>query len=1019
MQIMRNFVWCFIAAALAIVTSAEGALVAHFTLDEANGGTVESLVGDWTGTLAGGTMLPQWQWSDLPEVPSGTASALFFDASMEGVDPYVATDYPGIAGGAPRTISAWVKLEPELPNFAVIVGYGLNATGNRFSFRINNSEANGTVGGLRLEVQGAFATATTDLRDGLWHHVAVVHLAEGNGPHDALIYVDGQVEALSAQSAGNEVINTLTDLPVYIGNSPHSLGAYGFNGAIDDVRIYDEALDVTAIQGIAANPPASAVVINDGPKNQSAILGDTAVFSVTAGGTMPKTYQWKLDGVDIADATGPVLAVPNAGTGASGPYSVVVDNGVGSATSGDAFISYTLPTIQPGNLTVLSTNSATFEMLLPEGLEYTYQWKRDGTDIPGADGSILELTNLTTAEAGAYTVAVGLGDNLVVSDPVELIVAPIPTMAYGETVLADSPVGYWRLGEETGSSMAVDEVGINDGAYLLDVILEQEGALLDDPNTAALFPGTSIDSKVDIFYASELNPEVFTIELWAMVTGGSGTTRSPLTSRDSFEGSIRGYAIWAASNDRWQFKTADGGSAWNTIEGPAVVENEWVHLVGLYDGSDMKFYVNGALVGALTAPFQFQDYEANPTRIGAGATESIDGGEFFVGKIDEVAIYNRALSGMEIVSHYAAAFPLNTPPQIDVQPAGATVLAGIDVSLGIQVTSATPATIQWRKDGEDIEGATETTLVISGITAGEAGSYDAVVTNNGGTVTSDAAVINVLDGVAGTNLSVNILGYEGVNNIGANGGEAGIRPSTGWNEVGYNQTNGAAGSLVDNRGAMTGVAISWTSATNRRWNGTFGEPAADYALLNGFLEANSSSAVTIEITGIPPAYQANGYDLIVYMGAPSGAAGSVGETTWYGAISDGVTTYYYKSIDLALWDGVYVLADSTVPEEAPLANYAVFSGLHSGAITLTGAKHPNLSGPGSISAFELIPGDTPSFSILEISTQAGQIVLEWTGDFVLQTSPNANGPWTDVPDATSPYQTDASASQLFFSLRTP
>jgi hypothetical protein len=87
------------------------------------------------------------------------------------------------------------------------------------------------------------------------------------------------------------------------------------------------------------------------------------------------------------------------------------------------------------------------------------------------------------------------------------------------------------------------------------------------------------------------------------------------------------------------------GWGWVVLFGPPVELNKWVFLVATYDGANMRFYVNKTLYGPKSATYIPND--TYPTRIGAGATEG-SGSYYFNGLIDEVRIYNRALSQDEI-----------------------------------------------------------------------------------------------------------------------------------------------------------------------------------------------------------------------------------------------------------------------------------------------------------------------------------------------------------------------------------
>jgi hypothetical protein len=78
--------------------------------------------------------------------------------------------------------------------------------------------------------------------------------------------------------------------------------------------------------------------------------------------------------------------------------------------------------------------------------------------------------------------------------------------------------------------------------------------------------------------------------------------------------------------------------------------NTWTHLATTYDGTNQRFYVNGILVGTTLSPAGSGGgiVQSNGAlRIGGNASST---GEFFQGLIDEVRVYNRALSAAEIVT---------------------------------------------------------------------------------------------------------------------------------------------------------------------------------------------------------------------------------------------------------------------------------------------------------------------------------------------------------------------------------
>ena len=89
-------------------------------------------------------------------------------------------------------------------------------------------------------------------------------------------------------------------------------------------------------------------------------------------------------------------------------------------------------------------------------------------------------------------------------------------------------------------------------------------------------------------------------------------------------------------------------------------------------------------------------------------------------------------------------FAANLPPVITTQPAGQTVLAQSPATFQVAVSSLSPLTYQWRKNGVNIAGATSSSLTIASVQPADQADYSVRVTNAGGVVTSANAVLIVL-----------------------------------------------------------------------------------------------------------------------------------------------------------------------------------------------------------------------------------------------------------------------------------
>jgi acyl-CoA thioesterase-1 len=99
------------------------------------------------------------------------------------------------------------------------------------------------------------------------------------------------------------------------------------------------------LDSVLGGGTSTAPTITSQPSDVTAQEGDPAIFSVSATGTPPLTYQWRRGGVDISGATGSSYTLPAATTSDNGAtFDVVVTNGVSSVTSTTATLTVVPPT---------------------------------------------------------------------------------------------------------------------------------------------------------------------------------------------------------------------------------------------------------------------------------------------------------------------------------------------------------------------------------------------------------------------------------------------------------------------------------------------------------------------------------------------------------------------------------------------------------------------------------------------------------------------------------------------------
>ena len=174
------------------------------------------------------------------------ANAMKFDGHFE---KQVAAH--GLTHNAPHTVAFWVRVPSAAPlsgagAMAAWSSGGVKGRGTPVHIAWNTDPAAGALGALRTEFGHAAAVGTTALRDGHWHHVAVVFVPHGHGKMHVKQYVDGRLEGSTMPSLPalpkhpREKAKAPASDVVWLG---HRLGsAEHFHGELDEFSVTDRAL---------------------------------------------------------------------------------------------------------------------------------------------------------------------------------------------------------------------------------------------------------------------------------------------------------------------------------------------------------------------------------------------------------------------------------------------------------------------------------------------------------------------------------------------------------------------------------------------------------------------------------------------------------------------------------------------------------------------------------------------------------------------------------------------------------
>lgn len=976
----------------------------------------------------------------------------------------------------PVTLMAWVK--PTVKDFfRDIVAHGTDANNQETFLRISQGDSGDGYGdGNYYEVGSALSSG------GMYYESAVIPMPEGDignwvflaGTYDGSqwnLYRNGTLVASRPTEAYVGAVDVAMPWSVGSRSNPSAAEGLYFGGAIDEPAIFNKALSATQIKTLyneAQVPP----VITRGLQAPSGLVyaGASVSFSVWAEGSPTLSYQWTSNSVPLG-LTGTNITVSNL-SGGNTTIAVVVQNSYGSATSSVLLNVVTAaPTViePPEAATRYSGSPFAFSVTAGGNTPLAYQWKRNAVAIPGATSASYSGI-ATAATAGNYVCTISNAVGSTDTAPVALSVLPIPA-GYPGLVLSNAPIAFWRLGETSGT-VAGDYVGGHDGEYK-NVLLAQPGYSSSEPDKAAVFGGT--DSYVGRISGTEINfsgRTSFSIELWAKGPAGQSDESTLIAKGIGSSGTTatEQFAI-DISGGKYRFFTRAGGNEVVAAVAAVGPKSVWQHVVGVYDDSEginqMHIYVNGELQGSGATSSAGLRVSSDPVSIGSkrlGNDPAYDGS--FEGTIDEVAIYPAALTADDVAAHYRAAYGELMAPSISLQPAAVTNYVGLPATFTVGAEGTMPLSYQWLKGGKAIANANQMTYTIDVLTTASAGDYSVRVTNERGTVTSQAARLTVLQAptapvaLPGLRLHLpfdnNLIDSTGRGNNGTN-----IQITATSTNIG-----GAATFVEDGKlGAALHYATDASDAANvvsdyvtlgKRADLQFGSDidftvafwirAPNYAGndLPFFTDATGSTfgtgfvfAPTYAEQTSPDPLWPGGWALSLYGDAGGigvyGDIGSINDGDWHHLVHvfdraqnvvtylDGVVAHYSKQAGTtaAAAGNVNVDTPATIGQD-PTGKYAETGsadiddlGVWHRALSPLEAASVYMAGKNGFSFVKTI--EPPTMTVQALPN--GNLRLEWDGGGTLQQADQVTGTYSNVVGATSPYTVTPSAARKFYRVK--
>jgi hypothetical protein len=676
-----------------------------------------SVVGNGTytpGTMPGivpGPVSPNGMPFVGLSVASGTNVAQF-----SGVSSFADVGSSSVfnpTGQVPFVVTAMFRGNPCDGRTQTIVGQGgwsiyMNTSGKLVSSFGTNSSGS--------------VTSSNVYNDGNWHQVVAAYLPDhdfGAGAYGTnALFVDGVVAggglAVNGFGLGTNLDAMIGADPQYT-NNPAGVGRQ-FAGQVCEVAIFTNVLTLAQVQALY-NVSGVAPSITTQPVSGSVNQGAGFTNTVVASGSQPLAYQWYTNSVALPNQTNASLILnPVLPSYASTNYYVVVTNSLGSVTS--AVVSLTvfsspiivsqLPAAHTNVMTLFAGASPTFSISAIGAPPLHYFWVTNGVVVAGATGTNYTLINVQAISPTNFYCIVSNIAGTATSTVWTVSVISDPTAPYPVSVLAAHPIGYWRLNEgpDDGNGdqgvICNDYLDGNNGIYA-NVILGLQGYSVTDPETSTEFgeEGPIVDSDAwqiaGIDFSSPTNTSAtFSVEAW--VNGySSGQSSGGLVSKGYGNGGEQ-FDLDLTTASVFRFFVRDAGGGLHSFVSTFQPDNNWHHLVGVCDESNgvVSLYIDGVLAGSSSIQTNAGILTATNLMI-IGSRMSVantNNNDQFFGYMNDVAVYNYALSASQVAAQYVSS---GIPPIFIQMPPtnNVTINAGATLVIPALAIGTTPLTNTW------------------------------------------------------------------------------------------------------------------------------------------------------------------------------------------------------------------------------------------------------------------------------------------------------------------------------------
>ncbi|MFM1768215.1 MAG: hypothetical protein RJA22_744 [Verrucomicrobiota bacterium] len=396
---------------------------------------------------------------------------------------------------------------------------------------------------------------------------------------------------------------------------------------------------------------------------------------------------------------------------------------------------------QPVGATRMVGDRYTFRAAAVGTRPVSVQWLKDGVEIPGAIGESLTLNNLTPADSGTYSFRVTDSIGSETSSGAVLTVRPDPAPDVRAGLLS-----YWPLDVENG---------IGDGLFTPDLysgnpFQEFTNSFLGVPavfGNGLAFNGVNQYALRRGGFPIYNNPG-YSLAFWVKGTGlGQSDRRVFCETSTNSNNPLVAFGTHATGSNallRLYFRNDTNTVILDAYSTTPVFDGNWHHVAWTETNGFGRLYIDGVLDGT-DFLYTRSTLTLDQTAL-AAIFRNNSVASFFGGTMDDIAVWNRILTITEInqIRTNSVPPPISViPPTITQQPASLSLLTRSRATFSFAAIGTSPLQIQWRKDGVDLTDETNTTLFLPSLALSDAGNYDVIVSNGGGSATSQVAVLTV------------------------------------------------------------------------------------------------------------------------------------------------------------------------------------------------------------------------------------------------------------------------------------